>query len=660
MSALSLALVLGTFVVLNILTFALLGLPLSPLAITGKAIDTGIVMISILDQSNIITIYSPENTTYNFSKGASYIIALNVSANFNVDIWRYSLYDARHGIYVEEDTDFTPNSSISAVRWTNILTVKAHETDGGWSEKNVTFYVEVPNSAPILMNMSDELFSCEGDNFNFNFNATDIDEEILTSAISPQNIFFNRFISYDNNVTSFFRIASATMSKGNAGGVGGVSASYLRTLEVYDDELLMDSKDVNITIIEVNNIPIVDNELGAQTVWLEGDNSTFYHQYNVSDIEDGETSTGNLDFNLTFVGIANVFDIGATDGIMNFTPDISHLGVYSIKACVEDNSLNATHQNFSICEAAGKRSSPYSVCDDFSLTVTDQNRAPLIVNYTPVNASFDLSGTATTYFYVEVRDPDGTIPDIDWYVDGNLREHNENMSEDNFSTIFGCGISGPHIVSIFARDGLLEDSFTWNINILEVDCPEESSGGGGGGGSYCNEDWACGDWNVCQNVKRSFDSEVLAFEDYNYMKEICAQNGYDDERFCGFQITNCIDINECNNTELRIERPSETQICYFTENPSCSDGITNCHDGACESLVDCGGPCGACPTCSDKKQNQGEEDVDCGGPCPYLCEEEVPLKSIFLILIVLAIVLTVLLAYFGYRLFLILRERHYS
>jgi hypothetical protein len=50
---------------------------------------------------------------------------------------------------------------------------------------------------------------------------------------------------------------------------------------------------------------------------------------------------------------------------------------------------------------------------------------------------------------------------------------------------------------------------------------------------------------------------------------------------------------------------------------SCFDALVNCHDGACETGVDCGGPCPPClPTCSDGVQNQGETGVDCGGACP--------------------------------------------
>ncbi len=49
--------------------------------------------------------------------------------------------------------------------------------------------------------------------------------------------------------------------------------------------------------------------------------------------------------------------------------------------------------------------------------------------------------------------------------------------------------------------------------------------------------------------------------------------------------------------------------------PSCFDGIMNCHDGSCETDVDCGGSCNPCASCLDGIQNQGEEGIDCGGPC---------------------------------------------
>jgi hypothetical protein len=55
---------------------------------------------------------------------------------------------------------------------------------------------------------------------------------------------------------------------------------------------------------------------------------------------------------------------------------------------------------------------------------------------------------------------------------------------------------------------------------------------------------------------------------------------------------------------------------------SCSKTIDNtgtCSDGRQnqgEQGIDCGGPCAnQCPTCADGIMNQGETAVDCGGPC---------------------------------------------
>ena len=67
-------------------------------------------------------------------------------------------------------------------------------------------------------------------------------------------------------------------------------------------------------------------------------------------------------------------------------------------------------------------------------------------------------------------------------------------------------------------------------------------------------------------------------------------------------------------------KPPTIQQCYYTLFPTCKDGILNCHNDSCEILVDCGGPCDACPTCSDGVKNQDEESIDCGGACAS-CKE---------------------------------------
>lgn len=646
---LALLFVVILFGFLNFFFINYFGIPLSPVAITGFAInDSGIVQIFIDKLMNIV-IYSPENITYNFSKGDSYIIPLNVSADFSVDEWRYSLFDLEHNVSVESDVVFVPNSSISAVRWGNLLTVFAHETDGSWWSEDVVFFVDVPNSAPILGNISEPVFFCEGGVANYDFNASDVDEDDLVGDISPKNPFY-LFSGNRVNEFSFFSIISGVLDKGDVG-------SYVESISVLDPWGGIDSRDIDVEVIEINNEPVLE-DMGAQTVWLSGDNSTFYHVVDVSDIEDGDAFGGNLEFSLTWSGGENLFDVGLNDGVMNYSPVVGHEGrVYSLTTCVEDNNLSSLHDNISLClpHDGNKK----IVCDNWTLTVSDENRAPIVVNWSPVNSTFGVSGSDHISFSSEVYDADGTIPDIDWFVDGVLKEHNEVVSNDSFVYSFGCEVEGAHRVEIITSDGLLNDSREWNIMVSSVECPVSSSGGGGGGGGgdYCVEEWVCDDWDVCQNVKRSFDSNILSLEDYAAARDVCLQNKEEDDRYCGFQITSCHDLNSCGRVEPVIERPIEKRFCYFSENPNCHDGFTNCHDGGCELLVDCGGPCSPCATCSDGKQNQGEEGVDCGGPCPYLCEPEVPFAMLSSVLIVLAILLVIVILFVSWRLFLLWKKR---
>jgi len=211
---------------------------------------------------------------------------------------------------------------------------------------------------------------------------------------------------------------------------------------------------------------------------------------------------------------------------MNYTPIVAEIGVYSLTVCVNDTSLSSPHTNISLCLPAG--GNHFQVCDDFTLTVTSANRAPEIINYFPLSTSLIASGTQQINFNATVKDPDGTIPDIDWYVDGTLVEHNENILEDSFSYTFGCGVEGSHSVSIVTSDGLLSDSQGWLLEVSLVECSSDGgSGGGGGGGNYggfCLENWACDDWEVCQNIEKAFNSKEISFENYVDRKEKCSQN----------------------------------------------------------------------------------------------------------------------------------------
>ena len=381
----------------------------------------------------------------------------------------------------------------------------------------------------------------------------------------------------------------------------------------------MDTKDINITAIEINNAPQV-GEIGTKTVWTKGANSTFKYNVSVNDLEDGGRESEDINFSVSFNGKERLFDI-SNEGVINFSANNeTPTGTYNVSVCATDSGISNTHENISLCNQDG---GPLSGCENFSLTVTDRNRPPTITDYFPENTSLSVRGTSRLFFNVTKYDPDGTVPDTKWYVEGKMEEYDEGSVVDEFNHTFGCGVSGDKEIKVVVSDGLLNDSVTWNVYVELVECPQSKppSSGGGVVGVSCEEKWACGSWHVCQNASRSLKEGVLARWNYRVVKNVCEEEGWDG-RNCGVQVRECKDVNGCNTT---YNKPREFKACYYSVEPGCNDGIRNCHDGMCELLIDCGGPCDPCPTCSDGIKNQGEEGIDCGGPCPSQCPVEKPL-----------------------------------
>ncbi len=643
----------GLLILISLITsyFVLFGFP-SRIMPSPSAI--GSALFNIINPPRI-NIAHPLNTTYNFEIGDPILLNLNVSANFPASNWRYSLYDLRHNTTIDEDVAFpgTLNTTFNPMRWDNLLLVYADTDDLPLEIINasVVFFVYVNNSAPILGPINSTIHICERDILNYDFNATDPDEDDLTIGITPQDPFF-----IESGRETFFglvnissTIISGRLNKTHAGGIDGGSQTHNRTIFVRDNFAHIDTANTSIVVIEINNRPVIEN-ITAHTleVWILGDNMTFYHETQVDDVEDGNASSGNLNFSLTIIDPnstqINLFNVSST-GIMNFTANSSTLlGVYNVSLCVNDTGiLNPDINLLSVCNQTG---GIITECNYFSLTITDRNRPPTILNYYPLNLSLNITGSNDLYFNITKYDPDGTVPDAYWYVDETFLEYDNGMDSinntDHFFFNFGCGISGKHFVKVDVTDGLLNDSLNWTFEIESVICPSSPSGGDGGGGTpRCIPEWGCADWRVCQHAESSLKQGVLSGEDYRFIQEQCEQSGLN-EKTCGFQIRVCTDLKNCSNT---LWKPNETQFCHYTENPRCDDGIKNCHHGSCELLIDCGGPCSACATCSDGIQNQGEEGIDCGGPCPWKCPPAPPLfkRTGFMIIIAILILVIIML-----------------
>ena len=613
--------------------------------LTGKGI-TASVSLTLAELGNLITIYSPLNQTYNFSIGDNYTLDLNVSADFNASSWTYSLWDLKHNELVNDSIGFSPNTTFNAVRWSNELIVSALNASGDTINASVIFYVNVPNSAPYLGIINSSIYVCEDSSLSYDFNVTDVDEQTLQFSLTPTNPFYlDTIFTSSSSQTSTIELFSGVISESDA--TSGINSwrVYSETIEVTDGEY-SDTSYTNITAIGINDAPLVST-IGSKTVQTKGDNSTFYGVVSVTDEEDGNENSTGINFNISYVN-GSFFDLFSitSEGVMNFTPNENQTGVYNLTVCSNDTGISNTHENISICGQTGES---IATCQNFSLTVTDENRAPTITDYYPNDLTFSASGTENLYFNVTNYDPDGSVPDTYWYVDGILKEYDSGNLGESFTHIFECGVSGLKTIKAEITDGLLNDSIEWSVTVNEVECTEPVGGGGGGGGgagSFCSEKWVCSIWGICQSASKSLDIGLLSGTDYRNILEDCNEIGLSEES-CGVQTRECFDTSFCNTT---YNKPVEFQSCYYTAIPTCNDGIKNCHDDACELLIDCGGPCPACPSCSDKKKNQGEEGIDCGGPCPWRCEEVKPLVKgikplyvylmlgVLLILIILVII----------------------
>jgi hypothetical protein len=599
-------------------------------SISGKATSQQFAMnITVIPYEDKITIIEPENKTYDFAANETYLLNLSVTSNFAVDTWWFSLYDLNHSDTVYENQTFTPNTNFTARKWENKMVVYANNSTGGIVNASVEYYVNLNNTAPVI-SIKSPVFACENTNLSYFFNVTDLNEKMKSTDIAPRDIFFlsnhtfdpdDYEFSYNVNYTTWaHEIFSVPLNKTHAGGPNAGSYNHIRNILAWDGGepaelgVNFDLESVILTVIETNSLPNITNP-GVQTIYSRGENSTFYHEFAVEDAEDGNMSSGNLTANISFQG-SRLFNI-TPDGIINFTSNTDEASVNNITVCVSDLGLQNPHPNISLCNESGLSS--FS-CVNFSLTITNDNRPPNITSYWPLNLKFSVKGLENNYLNITVYDPDGTVPDARWYVDDALVEYDTGSLLKELNYAFACGISGEHVIKVVVTDGIVTDEMQWNVSVTSVPCPSPSEGGGGGLGRICIPKWACKDWNVCKSITQKLNKGEISGEEYRDAKEKCSERKLKEEQ-CGIQERLCFDVNRCFP---EFSEKTETQTCHYTSDPGCFDGIKNCHHGSCELLVDCGGPCTSCPSCSDGIQNQGEEGVDCGGPCPWLCKEEKP------------------------------------
>jgi hypothetical protein len=327
---------------------------------------------------------------------------------------------------------------------------------------------------------------------------------------------------------------------------------------------------------QVVNFEVIDvndapvlQHIGAQTAII---NETYTYDVNATDV-DVKPEWNNL----TFYDNATFFNISPKTGLIQFFVNGTYNGTYSINMTVSDGNLSDT--------------------EIVSFSVVAINHPPNITSWYPENYTVEMNEGESEYFNITKFDLDGTIPSSQWYLDG--RELT-GQTEDEYIYYASFTSAGTHNITVVISDGQLTDSHEWVLTVKEVYQPP--AGGIPPSGEAkpppCIENWRCSEWSVCPVYE--------------------------------LQTRTCRDLNNCGTTD---KKPEESRKCTYTPQPSCNDGITNCHDGGCEIWIDCGGPCPQCATCSDRIKNchkisklniMCEEAIDCGGPCPPCGLEPVP------------------------------------
>ena len=562
----------------------------------------GEVVLSVLGRFTI-TIHSPQPLTY-----FNHTLDLNVSADTEILNWWFTLRRLSgngvcNGQLVYDGVGFVPNISFTAVRGFNELVVYANSTKGEVENASVVFNISISPHAPFLL-LSDSFVVCEGNAFSTLFQAADDDLDcfsdgsVSVNETPPFFIFIhNRFLN-----TTTIELFSGTLGKSEVG-------LHRPEITANDGDNLA-QKVINISVFPINNIPVIVSIPITTLETYNLTNTSFYYQVPANDIEDGGSNSGNLTFNATFLLGNPFFSINQSTGVINFSYNLSDIGAYQVRICAEDQGIIAPPESFTFCNETGSNK---AACFDWDFAVTYVNRRPNITDYGNTkngrNLSLEINIGELVIFNISAFDPDGNTPYIGWYFDSTFLKRNL-LNYDELIFVPSLAEVGAHKLYGIATDLLLNDTIVWNLTIIGPPAPPGAGGGssgpGGasGAGAGCFEKWGCDEWSTCQNASLNREHE-------NIMKTCSLFNL--SEEYCGFQLRRCLDVEGCNAT---VRKPRELQICYFTLYPSCNDGILNCHDSRCELLVDCGGPCSRCPTCSDEKKNQGEEGIDCGGPCP--------------------------------------------
>jgi PKD repeat protein len=153
---------------------------------------------------------------------------------------------------------------------------------------------------------------------------------------------------------------------------------------------------------------------------------------------------------LTYVWVldGNVKDNGTGNiAELNFTPDFRMAGLHAAKVTFSDG--------------------PFQVAANWSITVRNTNRAPVITNFTP-EQNTTVNETVKVQFRVTASDPDGDQLIYNWTLDAVPLT---GISGESYDLLTNFSSEGSYKVALVISDGKLDVALHWNITVVNLNRP---------------------------------------------------------------------------------------------------------------------------------------------------------------------------------------------
>ncbi|PLW80722.1 hypothetical protein C0585_01090 [Candidatus Woesearchaeota archaeon] len=280
-------------------------------------------------------------------------------------------------------------------------TVTLKITDNRSGEKTVDMGIEIVtiNHAPTINYIEDKA-ATQGDSYSFIINASEQgeDNDTLTFAVNPIGCIFPNpwtdiTVTSDHSSNASVQVNAASLNNTH------LACNFINIS-------LSDGKEtdwVNITLdlININDPPVIYNISNHPLNTLTDlDNLSIYAQtrftYYINSTDIDYYVNGSESWNFTLndsrIPISTEFANGQYMGLMDFTPDQSMIGNYSLKLTVTDlGGLTAT-KDFQL--SILNNSAPYFL--DLNLSFTCNEDENCFINFTEKNQPFDNEGDNIT------------------------------------------------------------------------------------------------------------------------------------------------------------------------------------------------------------------------------------------------------------------------